>query len=394
MASEAAANYKAAQAALIQALKEEFLADDLSLPASALGWEADQLVEFYESGGSTGAPEPAPAVAQADPAVAEATDASDGPDEALMVFVDDSGLGHLKAALAALSWDECDLLYKEGRPKLLSRLAKLEVKLSDRQKFVTVFGKATKPLVSGSSFPGGARKKAAEPFLLPCTTDVGSPVAEVRVDVKGYQEFALAAAIPSREAGLFTADDEAIGLLLTSGLKPFTKALPMPTADGGLALACVADGWASGDSATQHGMDLRMFINPGTEEQTLQAVVRFGDYAMIGRGFKGMTVHGGAIETCLDETTAELVKFKLYPMAATTSITFNIKKAVETQTTYLIKCEVVKEMIKNIKCEVTGKLTDMQGSLFADCTAVLVNGGQLANDNDKQQALLAARSAS
>ena len=54
---------------------------------------------------------------------------------------------------------------------------------------------------------------------------------------------------------------------------------------------------------------------PGAGEElgALRGAVRFGDGAAIGNGFF-TTAHGGAIETALDEATAELVR-RLFPPA-------------------------------------------------------------------------------
>ena len=74
-------------------------------------------------------------------------------------------------------------------------------------------------------------------------------------------------------------------------------------------------------------MDLRMFFDRGLDDVQVWGAVRYGDYACIGRGF-GNGVHGGAIESCLDELTAECAKVKLFPTATTSRIEFKIKKPV------------------------------------------------------------------
>ena len=114
-----------------------------------------------------------------------------------------------------------------------------------------------------------------------------------------------------------------------------------------------------------------------------RAAVRFSDFACIGRGQIG-NVHGGAIETALDEATAECAKTKLFPLATTHSIQFQLKKAVLPHTTYAIKCSVEKESIKDIKYDVSGKMyaIDAQGVAIekepvAVCTAVLINPPKL-----------------
>ena len=115
----------------------------------------------------------------------------------------------------------------------------------------------------------------------------------------------------------------------------------------------------------------------------LSAAVRFSDYASIGRG-QVQGVHGGAIESALDEATAETAKTKLFPFATTYSIEFKIKKMVSPNVTYAIKCVVEKEHIKDIKYDVSGKMyaVDADGALiekelYATCLAVMVNTPKL-----------------
>jgi len=119
--------YQQARAALVDALQLEYFCDDLEPPPAALGWDADALVTFYKSGGTD---VPTPVAPLATPAVP--AEVVDGPDPALMQFLDETdGFAHLRSALSAISWDECESLYQEGRPKLLSRLGKLGVGLSE-----------------------------------------------------------------------------------------------------------------------------------------------------------------------------------------------------------------------------------------------------------------------
>ena len=114
-----------------------------------------------------------------------------------------------------------------------------------------------------------------------------------------------------------------------------------------------------------------MFIKPGAE-QKLVGALRFGDYAMIGRGAPNSSIHGGAVETALDEATAECAKSKLYSVAVATSIEFKITKAVQ-QTTYLVECEVTKKM-SDIRHEIMGYIKDADGKVtVATAKAVLAD---------------------
>lgn len=117
-----------------------------------------------------------------------------------------------------------------------------------------------------------------------------------------------------------------------------------------MAFGTVEHGWCVGENAVQHGMDLRWFIKPGFDDKTVCAAVRYSDYACIGRGLSGNGVHGGAIESALDETTAECAKTKLFPLATTYSVEFKLKQRIVPNVTYRVHASVEKEHVKNIKC--------------------------------------------
>jgi len=377
--STAMAAFTAARASLVDALQMEYFCDDLDPPEAAFGWSIEAYEEYYKSGGKTmpvafALPPPtAPA-----PPVESLSVADDGPDEALMAYLDENGYAQLKEAMATITWDECSALFNEGRPKLITRLGKLTpaISLGDRQKFATSFGKATKPAVQGGQ-PGGGR---SQPPLYSQDAELidtpGRPMSELQSDLKGYQEYIISAGIPPRKSGLFPPADEFLNLCVGLGLKPCTKALCKKCVDGGFSFD-TAEGWVSGDGAVEHGIDLRWFITPGFEDKTLIAAVRFSEWAQIGRGVSGMSVHGGAVETCLDEATAELAKSKLFPFATTAKINFQIKKPLEPAVTYRVHCKVDKELAPQYAYEVSGAITSATDHtvVFASCTCTMMNPG-------------------
>ena len=375
MAEAALASLRKAQAAVIDAFQQEFFCDELTPPDGWASWSNESIRAFFESGGSV-LPAAAPSAAVPTAAIDITDDAATaGPDPALQQFLQESEeFAHLCEPLAALSWDECEALYQEGRPKLLSKLGKLGVKLSERQKFVTVFGKANKPVGAvKAGQPGGGRPQPT-PFEEPPVEGLGQPIDELVKDVSGYQAQVVRDGIPDRSNGLFPPDDEFLKLLATTR-KPFTKGLPKVTADGTYAFGVVANGWASGELAIEHGMDLRLFLAPGLDEKSIDAAVRFSDGACIGRGVRSAaTVHGGAVETCLDEATAECAKVKLFPMATTAKIEFRITKALLPHVTYGVRCKVEKEHVAGISYDVTGEIFDPKDStVLAKCTAKMAN---------------------
>ncbi|KAL1519987.1 hypothetical protein AB1Y20_023469 [Prymnesium parvum] len=372
MVDAAVQSFHAARAALIEALQLEYFCDDLEPPMSAFGWDVQAFQAFYQSGG-TDVPSPA-----ALPAAASPAPAASGDDPALMAFLsENSAISHLSSSLSGLSWDECAAFFKEGRPRLLAELSNRGVPLAERQKFATLFAKATRPAVAAGQ-PGGGRPQSP-PFEVTPLDVPGVVRGGEEVDVTRYQEQVLRDGIPAREKGLFPPNDELLRLLEIGGWKGCTKGLLHPTTDGAVAFAPVQSGWACGEGAVEHGLDLRWFIKPGLEDKTLVAAVRFGENARIGRGLKHMSVHGGAVETCLDEATAELCKSKLFPAAATATITFKISKPLQPHTTYRVHCKVDKELQKDLVYEISGKITSVDETVtFASCVAKMANTDGLA----------------
>ncbi|KAL6780719.1 hypothetical protein ACKKBF_B12030 [Auxenochlorella protothecoides x Auxenochlorella symbiontica] len=188
----------------------------------------------------------------------------------------------------------------------------------------------------------------------------------------GYREQVVAHGIPSRKHGLF-ADDDALLLELCASpdMAAFEKHLP---GEAGPYQPLPRGGWVTGDEAAARGIDLRMFYRtpaPGEEHGSLEGVVRLGDGASIGIGF-WVSAHGGAVESVLDEATAELAKCEFTPVLATVEANFRIKKAVPLHTTLRVECRVVK--MRGIRCWVDGRLTSPdRGVVYAECAAQLVN---------------------
>ena len=382
------AAFESARASLVDALQMEYFCDDLSPPDDAFGWATSDYVEFYKSGGQTlpaaralpplpAAAPPAAAPAAPLPAAPPPPFSGDSGDPALNLFLEDAEFGHLCKAMASITWDECDVLYKEGRPRLITRLGKLGISLSDRQKFATLFGKASKPEVKAGQ-AGGGRPQAA-PFAVAPMDEPGRPQVDLQTDLAGYQAQILRDGIPPRLSGLFPENDPLLELLDKTGWKPCTKGLPHPTVDGGVEFAVAENGWVSGENAIEHGMDLRWFIKPDPSDHTLHAAVRFSENAMIGRGVPGTSIHGGACESCLDEATAELAKSKLFPLATTAKIEFRILKPVLPHVTYGVRCWVKEVNVKGVSYDIAGELTDATDDkvVYVACVAKMANPSAL-----------------
>jgi hypothetical protein len=155
---------------------------------------------------------------------------------------------------------------------------------------------------------GGAQRPGQPPPQLQ-----GTPPAVLHNQkvgtAQGYRHASLANGIAARPDGLFDEDDPVLlALVADQGASPFEKHLP--GADSPYE-ALPQGGWITGNQACQRGVDLRLFYKgaePGGQQYgRVVACVRFGEGASIGNGFF-LTAHGGAIETVLDEATAELGK--------------------------------------------------------------------------------------
>jgi hypothetical protein len=193
----------------------------------------------------------------------------------------------------------------------------------------------------------------------------------------GYKAQAKKDGIPFRPDGLFPPGDALLAqLAATPGSWPFEKHLP----GAGTPYEMLPyGGWITGNAAAQRGIDLRMFYQEPTEQSgggngngTLACAVRFGDGAAIGTGNFYLSAHGGAIETCLDEATAELGKCDFAPFLATKEITFQILRPLPLHTTMLVRCKITQ--MKGIRCYVSGTIETVDThEVLASCTCQLVD---------------------
>ena len=199
----------------------------------------------------------------------------------------------------------------------------------------------------------------------------------------GYKAECQRDGIPFRPHGLFDEDELLLRLSATPNCWPFEKHLPGPVSPYE---RLPQGGWITGDAAAAHrGIDLRLFYQePDLQQENgssgkIVGAVRFGEGAAIGVGFH-LSAHGGAIETVLDEATAELGKIEFAPFLSTREATFSIRKPVPLHTTLAVKCKVTQR--KGIRCWVEGSIEvvaandgDIEGSgeILATCQAQLVD---------------------
>ncbi|KAK9862844.1 hypothetical protein WJX84_006053 [Apatococcus fuscideae] len=223
--------------------------------------------------------------------------------------------------------------------------------------------------------PGGGRVQLVNP-----ATHSNQPAAvklhQMAATVSAYRQQSIKDGIPDRPDGLFPHSDDLLTQLATQqGSHAFEKHL------AGLSSPqewLPQGSWVSGNSACQSGFDLRLFYQEAAEGEQWGHVLgaaRLGDRASIGNGF-WVAAHGGAVESLMDEATAELAKMEWAPVLATIEATFKIKKAVPLHTTLRIDCKI--QRTRGMRCWVYGEVQDASGSVvLATCEAQLVNLQQL-----------------
>lgn len=261
------------------------------------------------------------------------------------------------------------------------------------------------------ALPGGTRLQSAgagNGSAAPPPVVVSNQLA---CEAAGYRKAVTSRGILVRPNGLFPPGDAVLTRLSASSSHlAFEKALPGPNSPyEGLPRG----GWATGDAAARAGLDLRLFLvcdgaseitigepdagagaatNPTSSSLSsppssscfpgrfsLLGAVRFGDGAGIGDGFY-LSAHGGAVETCLDEATAELAKCAWTPLLSTVEASFRLKKAVPLHKTLEVRCSI--KDVKGLRCFVEGGIYDVGegdgeagrgGVQLATCAATLVD---------------------
>ncbi|QDZ24898.1 hypothetical protein HOP50_15g74420 [Chloropicon primus] len=229
----------------------------------------------------------------------------------------------------------------------------------------------------GQEVPGGSLEQNRKLRWSDPMDDIGTPP----LDAAAYQEAAFEHGIPCRPDGLFPPSDPTLERLTKDPLfKPFEKQL----VDKRDKLVSAENSWASGNSAAANSrIDLRCFLYVGGETSDgssvgsrLEGAVRFGDNASIGNGF---SAHGGAVETVLDEATAELCKATQGVMCYTTQADFKLKQPVALHKTYAIEAEITKLGIRGMRIFVDARLKDDQGNEAAVCSVQLANVAKISS---------------
>lgn len=165
-------------------------------------------------------------------------------------------------------------------------------------------------------------------------------------------------------------------------MKPFSPMQLHTCGGGGYQYSPISEAAGFLDACDTHPfvpLDVRLFVTPGWSdflEMKVKAAVRFSEYACGARGLADNYVHGGAIESVMDEVTAECARTKVFAEGTTLNFECAIKRKVEPHTTYLAEAEVGKKLDgAGIKYEInaTLKAADGKGAAFAVAKAVMVN---------------------
>jgi acyl-coenzyme A thioesterase PaaI-like protein len=192
------------------------------------------------------------------------------------------------------------------------------------------------------------------------------------------QEILLAHGPPkAAEWSLFAPDDPVLRRA-QRGRAPYAKHLLQRTADGKFTFQPTQKGWTVGRKAAESGLEYRAFFEPGAESRRTFGAVRFSSSARADEDGFDDYVHGGAIQSLLDEATAECAMVTVCVLPTTAEASFKIVRKVVPDRSLLFECEVVEETVPNLKFKVVGRLLDPQGDfLLAKCTATIANIGAI-----------------
>jgi len=197
--------------------------------------------------------------------------------------------------------------------------------------------------------------------------------------VEAYQSCALQEGIPDRPHGLFPPNDPYLtSLAKTRGLSPFQKC----QIGGSGEFEICKESWAAGEGGARKGIDFRYFFDVNTADSKerggggrLVGAVRFNEDASIGKGF-WTTAHGGAMETVLDEATAEVCKISQAASAVTIEARFTMKKGVPLHTTLMVEATVTGVVSDGLRVNTEGAIKSVDGkTVYCTCKAQLVDFG-------------------
>lgn len=196
--------------------------------------------------------------------------------------------------------------------------------------------------------------------------------------VKHFQDIILAYGTPAREDWSLFSHDDPVLKRAQSNRAPYHKHLLSKTEDGKFTFKPTTNGWTIGANAARSGFEYRAFFEVGTAQKKTFGAARFSDSARADANGFDDYIHGGAIQTLLDEATAECSMIKACVLPTTAEASFKIMKKVVPNKTYLFECEITEEVVKGVKYKVIGKLINPDDNTTnAQCTAMIANIGAI-----------------
>ncbi|KAL1523744.1 hypothetical protein AB1Y20_018672 [Prymnesium parvum] len=195
--------------------------------------------------------------------------------------------------------------------------------------------------------------------------------------VQHLQAIVLGAPAPL-SCSLLAADDPVVAKV-HAGRASYAKHLLHRVDERGFTFRPTTRGWTVGVGAAQHGMEYRAFFEPGpTAPQKIYGAVRFSPDACADADGVDKYVHGGAIQTILDEVAGQCAMIKVCVLPAMVEATFKMMKRVSPDVTYIFESEVVEELVKGLKYKLLSALIDpATNTPIATCNGIIANIGAI-----------------
>lgn len=207
-------------------------------------------------------------------------------------------------------------------------------------------------------------------------------ITQGQASLKDYQRAAVRLGHGEITNGLIDAETDLVVLAFDKD----PKLKRIPNANLMLGKWIVQDNWTSGPTARSIGLDIRMWWDTSIEPpdgskvgMRILCAVRFGNPPLINiRPGTTLGIHGGAIQSVMDEITAQCVRINAVPGCTTRQISHTISASVQAYVTY--SCECVIENVKNDSCIFVsrGTLKDPLGKSVAISKADMVDLRRMA----------------
>mmetsp|Transcript_142633 Transcript_142633/g.251775 ORF Transcript_142633/g.251775 Transcript_142633/m.251775 type:complete len:595 (-) Transcript_142633:90-1874(-) len=190
--------------------------------------------------------------------------------------------------------------------------------------------------------------------LAPLTIEFG-----IALTLEDYQTAAVALGHGDVSTGLIDGDTDLVFLAFEN--EPHLKRIPNVNKMN--AKAYSQSNWTAGPTAFSIGLDIRMWWDTSIQPEEGSVVgkrivcaVRFGNPPCIQIAKGAISgIHGGAIQSVMDEITAQCVRINAVPGCTTRNIMHQISGPAFAYQTYSAECII--ESVKNDKCVFVSKAT-------------------------------------